>query len=104
MLAPGTNGQQSLRFRRKLKRDPELFDLIEFVSEENLRMNDPVFSKEAVEQSIKKKPVKCGTKLSIYATGSTEYHVLDRGDKIANCIIMLLITCLTNALCFWKRL
>lgn len=33
-----------------------------------------------------KKPVKRGTKLSIYVTGSTECHVLHHADKIANCI------------------
>ena len=38
--------------RRKLKRDPELADLIDFVNDENLIVNDPVFSKEAVEQYI----------------------------------------------------
>ena len=53
-----------LVIRRKLKRDPELADLIDFVSDENLIVNDPVFSKEAVEQYIEKKPVKCGNKLS----------------------------------------
>ena len=38
-----------LEIRRKLKWDPELADLIDFVSDENLIVNDPVFSKEAVE-------------------------------------------------------
>ena len=38
-----------LGIRRKLKRDPELAYLIDFVSDENLIVNDPVFSKEAVE-------------------------------------------------------
>ena len=38
-----------LEFRRKLKRDPELDDLIDFVSDKNLIVNnDPVFSKETV--------------------------------------------------------
>ena len=45
-------------------------------------MNDPVFSKKAVEQYIEKKSVKCGNKLSTYVAGSTEYHMLDHGDKI----------------------
>ena len=66
-----------LGIRRKLKRDPELADLIEFVSDENLIVNDPVFSKETVEQYNEKKPVKCGKKLSTYGAGSTECHVLD---------------------------
>ena len=41
-----------LGIRRKLKRDPELTDLIDFVSEENFIVNDPVFTKETVEQYI----------------------------------------------------
>ena len=68
------------------KRDLELANLIDFVSDENLRLNDSVFSKEAVEQYIEKKPIKCGKKLSTYVAGSTECNVLDHGDKIAKCI------------------
>ena len=63
-------------------KDPELADLIDFVSDEDVIVNDPVFSKEAVEQYIEKKSVKCGNKLSTYVSGSTECHVLDHGDKI----------------------
>ena len=88
-LPSGTRDKWSrkvLGIRRKLKRDPELADLIDFVSDENLIVNDPVFSKEAVEQYIEKKPVKCGKKLSTYVGGSTECHVLDHGDKIVKCI------------------
>ena len=40
--------------RRKLKRDLELADLINFVNDENLIVNGPVFSKEAVEQYIER--------------------------------------------------
>ena len=61
-----------LGIRRKLKRDPELAYLIDFVSDENLIVNDPVFSKEGVKQYIEKKPVNCGKKLSTYVAGSTE--------------------------------
>ena len=53
-----------LGIRRKLKRDPELADLVDFVSDEDLIVNDAVFSKEAVEQYIEKKPIKCDKKLS----------------------------------------
>ena len=89
--------------RKKLKRDPELADLIDFVSDENLIVNDTVFSKEAVEQYIKKKPVKCGKKLPTYVAGSTECYVLDCGDKIAKCINCALITYWTTFIHFWKR-
>ena len=44
-----------LGIRRKLKRHPESADLIFFVSDKNLIVNDPVFSKEVVEQYIEKK-------------------------------------------------
>ena len=70
-----------LGITRKLKRDPELADLIDFVSDENLIVNDLVFSKEAVEQYIEKKPVKCGNKLPTFVAGSTECNVLDHGDN-----------------------
>ena len=75
-----------LGIRRKLKRDPELAYLIDFVSDENLIVNDPVFSKEGVKQYIEKKPVNCGKKLSTYVAGSTECNVLDHGDKTVKCI------------------
>ena len=78
--------KKTKEIRRKLKRDPELANFIDFVSDENLIVNDSVFSKEAVEQYIEKKPVKCGKKLSTYVVGSTECNVLDHGDKIAKCI------------------
>ena len=68
-------------------------DLIDFVSDENLIVNDPVFSKEAVEQYIEKKPVKYSKKLSTYVAASTECHLLDHGDKIVKCI-----NCATNHL------
>ena len=36
-------------------KEPEPADFIDFVNDENLIVNDPVFSKEAVEQYIDKK-------------------------------------------------
>ena len=41
--------------RRKQAKEPELADFIDFVNHENLIVNDPVFSKEAVDQYIDKK-------------------------------------------------
>ena len=80
-----------MEFRRKLKRDPELYDLIDFVSDKNLIVNkDPVFSKETVVQYIEKKPVKVDKKLSTYVAGSTENVVLDHGDKIVKCTLVLI--------------
>ena len=93
-----------LGIRRKLKRDPELASLIDFVSDENCIVDDPAFSKEAVEQYIEKKPGHCGKKLSTYVAGSTECHVLDHGDKIVICInCALLITYWRTALHLWKK-
>ena len=80
-----------MEFRRKLKRDPELYDLIDFVSDKNLIVNnDPVFSKETVVQYIEKKPVKVDKKLSTYVAGSTENVVLDHGGKIVKCTLVLI--------------
>ena len=60
--------------QKKTKERPkELADLNDFVSDENLIVNDPVFSKEPVEQYIDKETVKCG-------------NVSDHRDKIAKCI------------------
>ena len=92
-----------LGIRRKLERDPDLADLIDFVSDENLVVNDPIFSKEAVEQYIEKKPVKCGRKLSTYVSGSTECHVLDHGDKILKCINCAAIHLLDNCPSFLEK-
>ena len=41
-----------LLIRRKQGREPELADFIDFVNDENLIVNDPAFSKEAVERYI----------------------------------------------------
>lgn len=49
-----------LGFRWKLKGDPDLDGLIDFVSDEDLIVNDHDISNEAVEQYIEKKTVKCG--------------------------------------------
>ena len=72
----GTRDKWSRRFleiRRKQGKEPELTDFIEIFNAENLIVNDPVFSKEAVEQYIDKK-----TKLRRAAThvsGSKEKFV-----------------------------
>ena len=39
-----------LLIRRKQGKEPELADFIDFVNDKNLIVNDPLFSKEAVEQ------------------------------------------------------
>ena len=42
--------------RRSGNREPEMADFIQFVNDKTLIMSDPVFSKEAVEQYVEKKP------------------------------------------------
>ena len=37
-------------------REPEVADFIQFVNDETLIVTDPVFSKEAAEQYVEKKP------------------------------------------------
>ena len=52
-LSGGTKDKWSRRIliiRRKQGREPELADFIDFVNDENLIVNHPVFSKEAVER------------------------------------------------------
>ena len=88
MVKEGFVGVQK---KTKVKRDPELYDLIDFVSDKNLIVNnDPVFSKETVVQYIEKKPVKVDKKLSTYVAGSTENVVLDHGDNIVKCTLVLI--------------
>ena len=79
-LPGGTRDKWSKKvfgIRGKLKRDPELVDLIDFVSDANLIVTDPVSSKVTVDHCIEKKQVKCGKKLSTYVAGSTKCHVSD---------------------------
>ena len=47
-------------------------DFIQFVNDETLIMSDPVFSKEAVEQYLEKKPSYKKEKISAFATGNKE--------------------------------
>ena len=57
-LQDGTRGKWSRRvllIRRKQGKEPELADYIDFVNDENLIANNPVFPKETVEQYIDKK-------------------------------------------------
>ena len=61
-----------LLIRRNQKRDPELADFIKFVNDENMIVNDPVFSREAVEQYIEKKTNRHPRKVSAFGTGSNE--------------------------------
>ena len=50
MVTQVTRGSRKvLGIKRKLNIDTELADLIDFVSNENLIVNSPFFSKEAVE-------------------------------------------------------
>ena len=44
-------------------------DFIQFVNDETLIVTDPVFSKEAVEQYVVKKPSYKKGKISAFATG-----------------------------------
>ena len=69
----GTRDKWSRRFleiRRKQGKEPELTDFIEIFNAENLIVNDPVFSKEAVEQYIDKKTK--SRRVATYVSGSKE--------------------------------
>ena len=47
-------------------------DFIQFVNDETLIVTDPVFSEEAVEQYVEKKPSYKKVKISAFATGNEE--------------------------------
>ena len=51
---------------------PEMADFIQFVKDETLIVTDPVFSKEAVEQYVEKKPSYKEGKISASATWNEE--------------------------------
>ena len=55
---------------RKQGKEPELADFIDFVNNENMIVNDPVFSKETVEQYIDKKTK--SRRVATYVSGSKE--------------------------------
>ena len=72
----GTRDKWSRRVllvRKKQGKEPELADFIDFVSDENLIVNDPVFSKEALEQYIDKKTK--SKMVATYVLGSNEKSV-----------------------------
>ena len=75
-LPGGTRDKWSRRvlfIRKKQRKEPGVADFIDFVNDENLIVNDRVFSKEAVEQHIEKK-----TKsrwIATYVSGSNEKFV-----------------------------
>ena len=74
-----------LLIRRNQKRDLELADFIKFVNDENMIVNNPVFSREAVEQYIEKKTNRHPRKVSAFGTGSNEDEKEDP-QKVSNCI------------------
>ena len=59
-----------LLIRRNLRKENELVDFFDFVSDKNLIVHDSVFSKKAMEQYIDKK-TKSG-RLAKYVSGSKE--------------------------------
>ena len=69
----GTRDKWSSRvlpIRKKQVKELELADFIDFANDENLIVNNPVFSKEAVEQNIDKKMK--SRRVATYALGSKE--------------------------------
>ena len=61
-----------LAIRRKVNREPEMADFIQFVNDETLIVTNPVFSKEAREQYVEEKPSYKKVKISTFATGNEE--------------------------------
>ena len=66
----GKWSRKVLTIRRRGNREPEMADFIQFVNDETLIVTDPVFSEEAVEQYVVKKPSYKKVKISAFATGN----------------------------------
>ena len=64
--------QNVLANRRRVIKEPEMADFIQFVNDETLIVTDPVFSKEARERYVEKKPSYKKGKISTFATGNEE--------------------------------
>ena len=67
-----------MKVRRKEKREATLRDFTEFISEETMFVNDPLFSKEAIEQyNEKRRSGKDNTKkrISNFVTCSKKYGI-----------------------------
>ena len=75
-LPGGTRDKWSRRvllIKTKQGKEPELADFIDFLNDENLIVNDPVFSTEAVEQYIDKNTK--SRKVATYVSGSKEKFI-----------------------------
>ena len=59
-----------LTIRRRGNREPEMAGFIQFVYDENLVVTDPVFSKEAVDQYVEKKPIYKKGNISAFAAAN----------------------------------
>ena len=78
-----------MNLRRHEQRDPELADLIEFVEEELVLVNDPLFSKEALKESIdKNEKVSKKRHTKTYVTQTSEQAKERKdGSKLIECQI-----------------
>ena len=78
-----------MNFRRHEQREPELADLIEFVEEEVVLVNDPLFSKKALKEYIDKNEKinkKRHTKTYVTQTSEQAKEKKD-GSKLIECQI-----------------
>ena len=76
---------------RKHKSEPNMMDFIQFVNDESAIVTNPIFSKEAVEHYVEKRPNNKKGRLSTFVTGREEksenccycdeQNKLDRCDK-----------------------
>ena len=80
-----------LTIQRRGNRVPEMADFIQFVNNETLIGTDPVFSKEAVEQNVEKKPSYEKGNISAFATGNEENPFTAMKETSWNAVILLWI-------------
>ena len=75
-----------MTIRRRHKREPDLKDTIYFANDGTLIVNDPIFSKEAVEQYSDEKPNNRRTKVSSFATKDDDnVHVQEESPDCIYC-------------------
>ena len=68
----GRESQKVLTIRRKYNREPDMMDFIQFVNNKTVIVTDPIFSKEAVEQYVEKRPKNKKEKFSGVVTGKEQ--------------------------------
>ena len=68
----GRESQKVLAIRRKYNRETDMMDFVQFVNDKTVIVTDPIFSKEAVEQYVEKRPKNKKERFSGFVTGKEQ--------------------------------